>query len=79
MPSLKKTIVFVTGASSGIGRACARAFAREGASVLMAARRADRLKDLAASLASEHGVPVHAFALDVRDPAAVERSLAELP
>ncbi len=79
MPSLKNTIVFVTGASSGIGRSCARAFAREGASVLMAARRADRLKDLAKSLAAEFGGPVQAFSLDVRDAAAVGRALAGLP
>jgi len=79
MISLKKKIVFVTGASSGIGRSCARAFAREGASILMAARRADRLKELAKSLAAEYGVPVHSFDLDVRNQADVERSTSALP
>ena len=79
MPSLKNTIVFVTGASSGIGRSCARAFAREGASILLAARRADRLNDLAKSLAAEYEVPVRSFALDVRNRADVDRSLAALP
>ncbi|MCX6566128.1 MAG: SDR family oxidoreductase [Candidatus Aminicenantes bacterium] len=79
MTSLKKMIVFVTGASSGIGRSCARAFAREGASILMAARRADRLNDLAKSLAAEYGVPVYFFALDVRNQVEVAQSLTALP
>jgi serine 3-dehydrogenase len=79
MSSLKGKIVFVTGASSGIGRSCARVFAREGASVLIAARRADRLKNLAESLAADFGVRCHAFALDVRNQPAVERALAALP
>ncbi|MCJ7564706.1 MAG: SDR family NAD(P)-dependent oxidoreductase, partial [Candidatus Aminicenantes bacterium] len=44
MISLRDKVVFITGASSGIGRSCARVFAREGAKILMAARRLDRLK-----------------------------------
>ena len=79
MVSVKKKIVFITGASSGIGRSCVRSFAREGASILMAARRADRLKVLAEELKGEYGVPVHHFGLDVRDQPAVEKSLAGLP
>jgi len=77
--SLKNKIVFITGASSGIGRSCARAFAREGASILMTARRADRLNELAAALITEYGVPVHHFALDVRRQPEVERALTSLP
>ncbi len=67
--------VLVTGASSGIGRACAEAFARAGARLLLCARREDRLAELAASLDAE----VHAFALDVRDRAAVDAAVAGLP
>lgn len=77
--SLKEKIVFVTGASSGIGRSCVRAFAREGASIMMAARRGDRIGTLAGSLAAEYGIPVHAFSLDVRDSAAVGRAMDGLP
>ncbi|HTO93560.1 MAG TPA: SDR family oxidoreductase [Bacteroidota bacterium] len=71
--------VFVTGASSGIGEACARAFAREGANVLMCARRLEKIEALARHLEDKYAVTTHAFRLDVRDRAAVERAVAELP
>ncbi|HUI08719.1 MAG TPA: SDR family oxidoreductase [Bacteroidota bacterium] len=71
--------VFVTGASSGIGEACARAFAREGANVLMCARRLDRIETLARHLEDKYAVTTHAFKLDVRDRAAVDRSIGGLP
>ena len=78
MTSLRDKIVFITGASSGIGRSCARAFARQGARVLMAARRLDRLEKLAADLKAEFGAESHGFALDVRDQAAVEHAVFAL-
>ncbi len=67
--------VLVTGASSGIGRACAEAFAAAGARLLLCARRGDRLEQLTAKLRTE----CHAFVLDVRDRAATEKALAGLP
>jgi serine 3-dehydrogenase len=79
MLSLKDKIVFVTGASAGIGESTARAFAALGAKVLMCGRRAEKLEELAAALAREHGVPAHAFGLDVRDQAAVDKAVAGLP
>jgi len=79
MYSLKDKVVFVTGASAGIGMSCARAFAAEGAKILMCARRADRLKTFAAGLGEEFGVSVRYFALDVRSQAAVEKAVAGLP
>jgi len=67
--------VFVTGASSGFGAAIARRFAADGARVIAAARRADRVRDLAAEL----GPRVLAVELDVRDPEAVAAVVAGLP
>lgn len=67
-------VVLVTGASSGIGLACAEAFARAGARLLLAARRTDRLEALAARLPAD----VHVVALDVRDRAAVDAAVAGL-
>ena len=67
--------VLVTGASSGFGQAISRRFARSGAQVVVAARRADRLAELAAEL----GPGVLPLELDVRDWPAVERGIATLP
>ena len=75
MPNADRHIVFVTGASSGFGAAIARRFAREGARVVLAARREDRLH----ALASELGPAAHPLPLDVRDRAEVERAIAALP
>ena len=75
MQTLKDRIVFVTGASSGIGEACARAFAAEGARLVLAARRVDRLRALADGL----GVESRVVALDVRDREAVAAAVADLP
>jgi serine 3-dehydrogenase len=72
-------IVFITGASSGIGAACARAFGRAGARLLLAARRRKRLSEVAAEAGG--GIPgrVLELELDVRDERAVARALAALP
>ena len=79
MTSLRDKIVFITGASSGIGRACAFAFAREGAKLLLAARRKDRLDELAPQLLQAGATAIHMMALDVRDNSEVERAMANLP
>ncbi|HEX8830334.1 MAG TPA: SDR family oxidoreductase [Longimicrobium sp.] len=71
--------VLITGASAGIGAACARAFAREGARLVLAARRTDRLQALAEELRAEHGTECHLVALDVRDARAVAETLGGLP
>jgi len=77
--SLKEKIVFITGASSGIGAATALAFASEGARLLLAARRADKLAEVA-SIALERGAPaVHSIDLDVRSHRAVQNAIDTLP
>jgi 3-hydroxy acid dehydrogenase / malonic semialdehyde reductase len=77
--NLNKQTVFITGASSGIGLACAEVFAEAGARLLLAARREERLRELASSLASQHGTEAHCITLDVRDRAAVQTSMDALP
>jgi NADP-dependent 3-hydroxy acid dehydrogenase YdfG len=77
--SLKGKIVFVTGASAGIGAATALAFAAEGARLLLAARRADKLADVAAAALQRGAEAVHTFSLDVRDRDAVAKAIAALP
>ncbi|HZZ62096.1 MAG TPA: SDR family NAD(P)-dependent oxidoreductase, partial [Roseiarcus sp.] len=66
----------ITGASSGIGEASARAFATAGWRVVATGRRAERLQALAASLGAER---LHPAAFDVRDEAARDKALAALP
>lgn len=69
------TTAFVTGATSGIGQACAERLLRDGARVVAVGRRADRL----AALADRLGPRLHPLALDVTDRAAVEAALTSLP
>ncbi len=77
--NLSGQTVFITGASSGIGRACVSAFAAAGARVLMCARRVERLHQLAAEIDRDHGADSHALALDVRDREAVAAAFSGLP
>jgi 3-hydroxy acid dehydrogenase/malonic semialdehyde reductase len=72
---LTDQIVFVTGASSGIGAACAEVFAAQGAKILMAARRLERLQTLAQRLPTES----HCLELDVTQHAQVEEAMRSLP
>jgi len=71
MSILQGRVALVTGASSGIGEACARAFAAKGAKVVLAARRMERLEKLVAAL-EEQGAEALAVATDVTDESAVE-------
>ncbi len=68
-------IVLITGASSGFGVAFAKRFAKDGAKLILAARRGDRLK----TVAKEFGKSALAIELDVRDRAAVAKTIDQLP
>ncbi len=70
-------VAFITGATSGVGRAAARRFAREGWALVLTGRRFERLEELANELKDQ--VPVHIAALDVRDSAAVQAVVDALP
>ncbi len=76
--------VLITGATSGIGEATARKFAREGWRVIITGRRRDRLETLKRVLEGLHGTiegstAAHALRFDVRDRQEVERALDSLP
>jgi uncharacterized protein len=68
----------VTGASSGIGAELARGLAERGHGVTLAARREDRLTELAEELTAEHGIRAETVALDVTDEKARRALLTEL-
>lgn len=78
MASIQNQMVLITGASSGIGAACARAFAPLGVKLLLAARRLPRLQSLAAQLEDEFGAQTHVMQLDVRDRTQVESCVQTL-
>jgi 3-hydroxy acid dehydrogenase/malonic semialdehyde reductase len=71
--------VFITGASSGFGEACAQIFAENGYNLILAARRYDRLEKLSADLQSKYGVTVVPIELDVRNENDVKKCLDEFP
>ena len=79
MTELRDEVVFITGASSGIGAACARAFARLGSRLLIAARRMDRLRALEAELRSLGAPDVRALDLDTREWEQVDDAIVSLP
>ncbi len=76
MPMSK--IAMITGASAGIGEACAMEFARNGYNLLLTARRLDRLEVLAESLMAEYKVDVRILGMDVRSKQSVVDSFESL-
>ena len=69
MISLQNQIILITGASSGIGAACAKIFAGAGAKLILAARRKERLQELKDSLQQQFAIDIHLLQLDVSDTA----------
>jgi 3-hydroxy acid dehydrogenase/malonic semialdehyde reductase len=69
-------VAFVTGASAGFGAAIAHRLVARGVRVVAAARRVERLDELASEFGRDFVLPL---ALDVRDRSAVQRAVADLP
>jgi len=76
---LKNKTALITGASAGIGEACAVSFAREGARLILAARRREKLDALASRLKEEFGTECHLLEMDVRQRETVNRLIKGLP
>ena len=68
----------ISGASAGIGEACAKKFAAAGFNLVLCARRSALIEKLAINLESEHDVSVETFELDVRDANAVKSTLSNI-
>lgn len=77
--SIQNKIVFITGASSGIGQATAYQMAQQGAHIIAAARRKERLDDMAEQIESQYDVKVLPISLDVTDKEQVQASIQNLP
>ena len=72
-------IVFITGASSGIGAGCARKLASQGASLILNARNEEKLSALKEELEQQYGARVCLLPFDVRDRKTAAEALASLP
>ena len=79
MESLKNKIVFITGATSGIGKSCAYAFAKHGANLIINARRKNLIDEIAEDLKSKFDIKVYGYKLDVRNKEEVDESIKSLP
>lgn len=79
MAQFDRQIVMVTGASAGIGAATARAFAREGARLILMARRKARLDELSEELKPAHGTECLCLEVDLRDAAGTVQKLEGMP
>ena len=79
MTSLKNKTVFITGASSGIGRSCAIRFAEAGARLILSARRKERIDSLVGDLKKKYKTESYGFKLDVQKQKDVQNAVEGLP
>jgi 3-hydroxy acid dehydrogenase / malonic semialdehyde reductase len=76
---MKNALIFITGASSGIGEGCARKFAAQGANLLLNGRNTVKLEALKTELEKDYGINVRLLTFDVRDRQAATEAMASLP
>lgn len=76
---MEKKIVLITGASSGIGRGCARKFAENGYKVIINGRNLEKLADVKKELEDKYRAETYVLPFDVRDRKAATEALASLP
>lgn len=79
MTNLKSKVVFITGATSGFGKETAISFAQKGARLIIAARRKEKLSELASFLKRKFKSEVLIMPLDVRKRSAVSAAVKKLP
>src|SRR5262245_53843548 len=75
--NMRGSWALITGASAGLGRAIAQAFAARGVNLLITARRADRLQQLKDELVTRHGVQAETLVFDVRDRQQCQAAFAQ--
>lgn len=76
---MERKIALITGASSGIGEACARLFAANNYNLILTARRGERLEKLSAELKAGYGSLVHNLVFDIRNRQETEHAIETLP
>lgn len=74
-----KQTTMITGATAGIGLACAGKFAAHGHNLVLTGRRSDRLESISKQLSDQFGVDVFPLAFDIRNRDEVERAITRLP
>ncbi|WP_448821699.1 SDR family NAD(P)-dependent oxidoreductase [Cetobacterium sp.] len=79
MNNLYGKTVFITGATKGIGRSCALAYAEKGANLILTARSSDLLDSLKEELIRKYGIRVHTLVIDVRNSKDIEDKVKTLP
>ena len=79
MERLKNKIILITGANSGIGKACAEKFAENGAKLILCSRNIDKLITVAKEINKKHDTEIMTYQLDVRDKVKVKTVIDELP